>query len=157
MSGEAERIHPSRWGKDHWSTLAYIETRIVDHAGEPDWNHLRCDWSLHPYRHDGGDAKDCPTRLLNGATASPHDDWSCIEDAEAFGLLEWCGTGANPVFVLTTLGALVCGRLRAHKARGGTFATFDLCAETDDAGVPLSKRLDDPTPPRATPATTEDA
>lgn len=137
----AEHIHPSRWGQDHWSTLAYIETRVVDHGGAPDWRHLRCDWSLHPYYHSGGDAKGYPTRLLNGATASPHDDWSCIEDAEAFGLLEWRGTGANPVFRLTTLGSLVCGRLRAHKARSGSFATFDLCAEVDEAGVPLSRRL----------------
>jgi len=24
-------INISRWGKDHWSTLAYLETRVVDY------------------------------------------------------------------------------------------------------------------------------
>ena len=29
------------WGKDHWSLLAYIECRCVDHKGILDKNHLR--------------------------------------------------------------------------------------------------------------------
>lgn len=36
------------WGKDHWSTFGYIETRCVDHDGVPDREHMRCDTDLHP-------------------------------------------------------------------------------------------------------------
>jgi hypothetical protein len=27
------------WGKDHWTTLAYIETRCVDYDGVPNHDH----------------------------------------------------------------------------------------------------------------------
>lgn len=53
-----------------------------------------------------------------------HDDWDCIEDLVAAGLVEWHGTGAQPVFRLTPEGERVAGLLRAHKQRGGVFAGF---------------------------------
>lgn len=121
-----------RWGKDHWSTFAYIETRVVDYGGEPDLRHMRTDVSLHPNMgpHEcvgGGlpiDSAKHPTRLRDGASASPHDDWSCLDDAEAAGLLENVGSGANRRYRLTDHGLAVAASLRAHKAGGGSFATF---------------------------------
>lgn len=45
------------WGKDHWSTLAYVETRTVDHKGLLDHDHMRCSPGLHPMLHGVGRRK----------------------------------------------------------------------------------------------------
>jgi len=117
-----------RFGKDHWSTLAYIETRIVDHGGEPGKEHMRCDPDLHPGQTNsanrlGGKTKYA-TRLAGGEVLGNHDDWSCIEDMEAHGILENIGTGAQPIYRLTDYGMIVANALRNHKAAGGNWGDF---------------------------------
>jgi len=117
-------INVNEFGRDHWSAFGYIETRIVDHGGVPQKNHLRCIVKRHPFfAHEGGDASRYPTRL-KGRVQEDHDDWDCLEDLEGAGLLDNVGTGVNPVYRLTDLGREVAGRLRGHKGQGGTFATF---------------------------------
>jgi hypothetical protein len=95
-----------RWGKDHWSTFAYVETRIVDHKGKLNADHMRTHANRHPMllaakrvgrMFGGGDAY--PTRLkralpLGQVTGDPqpvelphHDDYDCLDDAIAAGLL----------------------------------------------------------------------
>lgn len=118
-----------RWGKDHWSTFAYVETRIVDHGGYLDPRHLRgCN----------GDASMYPTRLRGKFGESihlfGHTDLDCIADAVAAGLLE--GGRATQRdhdysikrltwhYQLTPKGHVVAGRLRAHKADGGQYHGF---------------------------------
>lgn len=118
------RVPIADWGKDHWSTLAYVETCIVDNGGRLDKRRMRCLDALHPQFAHGHDASGYPTRLRGGMTAEGHDDWSCVEDMVAEGLLEWRGTGAHPVFALTPSGQRVTAKLRAHKATGGNFAGF---------------------------------
>lgn len=94
------------WGKDHWSTFAYVECRIVDHAGMLEHDHMRTDADRHPLLMSAKRRaltanltdKEYPTRLK--ATAVPdadghfgivvlpdHDDYDCLEDAIAAGLL----------------------------------------------------------------------
>lgn len=127
-----DAIPLDKWGRDHWSVFAYIETCIVDNGGVPDLRRMRTDVSLHPhmgpYEPVGAgrpiDGAEYPTRLRDGATAAPHDDWSCLDDAEAAGLLLNIHTGANRCYRLTDRGLAVAGSLRAHKARGGSFTTF---------------------------------
>jgi hypothetical protein len=46
-------------------------------------------------------AKKYPTRLRNDVELSDHDDWDCLDDAEAAGLIESAGTGINPTYKLT--------------------------------------------------------
>jgi len=117
-------ISIEKWGKDHWSTFAYIETRIVDHGGQPQIEHMRCNNQLHPqFGHRGGCASAYPTKLREGEVPG-HDDWSCLDDAEAAGLLENVGTGLYRVYKLTKVGSSVARQLRDYKANGGTFATF---------------------------------
>lgn len=124
----SEHISIDRWGKDHWSTLAYIETRIVDHRGVPNREQMRCDPDIHPQFSNSGNASfpdsRYPTRLNDGSEIAGHDDWSCLKDAEREGLLEWHGTGIHPLFTLTDLGRKVAAELREHKANGGQFRTF---------------------------------
>jgi hypothetical protein len=68
--------------------------------------------------------KEYPTLLKGGEKLPHHDDWDCVEDAEREGLLFWVGSGLNPAFVLTEKGLKILAALRAHKARGGNFASF---------------------------------
>lgn len=113
-----------QFGKDHWATFAYIETRIVDHQGVPDNRHMRTHPKLHPgLGHLDGSAH--PTRLKNSKTIEDHDDWSCLEDCEAHNLLEHIGTGICPRYKLTPKGSRVAGALRAHKAAGKNFIDFN--------------------------------
>lgn len=82
------------WGKDHWSTFAYIETRIVDHGGMLLHDHMRCDANRHPILYSakrvGLDApgKQYPTRCKEHITPDQddqfgtwevhdHDDYDC--------------------------------------------------------------------------------
>lgn len=111
------------WGKDHWSTLMYIETRCVDHDGVPHRDHMRCNATIHPGLGGRGEGTS-PTRLNNGTEIAEHDDWSCVEDAEVAGFVEWQGTGINPVFRLTDEGWRVTHALRRHRAAGERVAEF---------------------------------
>jgi hypothetical protein len=129
-----------KFGKDHWSLFAYIETRCVDHKGILDKNHMRCkneaaaagrtypgsypSWDpkygtrLKGYFKDGGE-NDESLKLPE------HDDLDCFDDLEAAGLIENMGTGLHPAAKLTKYGHEIAGKLREHKANGGYFANFE--------------------------------
>lgn len=136
------------WGKDHWSLLAYIETRVVDYDGKLHNPHLRCNPDIHPaFAHGTGanradaamttytDGDESPTRLRSDCVLWMHDDWSCIEDFAAHGFIEiesidevrprnhMNGYGQATV-TLTEPGIELVEKIRRHKTRGGTFATF---------------------------------
>lgn len=113
----------SDFGKDHWSTFAYIECCVVDCKGILNNGRMRCIKNRHPFYDHGHDASACPT-LLKGAELRNHDDWDCVDDLIVAGLVEAVGSTMNPVFALTDLGRKVAAELRAHKARGGNFASF---------------------------------
>jgi hypothetical protein len=124
MPKKTAPIPIENWGRDHWSTFAYIETRIVDHKDVPQLEHMRCNNQIHgQLGHRGGCSSRYPTKLREGE-ATDHDDWSCLDDAEAAGLLENIGTDLNRVYKLTDKGFSVAGQLRRYKADDGNFATF---------------------------------
>jgi hypothetical protein len=106
--GSTAPVPVSRWGKDHWTTFAFVETRWVDHRGMLDHDRMRCDRRRHPAFYaakrrtiafgsdmDGG---RYPTRLKTevqgadgrwGVVELPgHDDYDCVDDALRAGLLE---------------------------------------------------------------------
>ena len=117
------------WGKDHWSTFAYMDTRCVDYIGVPNAEHLRVDGDRHPafangaWRSTGG--KKYPTLLKGGKRLADHDDWDCIDDLIAAGLLEWEGTDIHPVFKRTPKGRRYADLVREHKVNKGRFANFN--------------------------------
>ena len=143
----AGRIPPESWGKDHWSTLAYLECRIVDHRGRIEHDHMRCDPDRHPIMYGAkrrglmfGSDQKYPTRLRGGVDLADHDDYDCLDDFIAFGLVEVdmptvpgsvLVTGlveaelmTRATYRLTELGQRVAAELRAHKGGGGNFAGF---------------------------------
>lgn len=120
-----------QFGQDHWSLLAYIETRCVDFRGALDNQRLRIDPDRHPMllgrmqRLMGSNLKKYPTFLSGRVQLPNHDDWDCAKDLEACGFVVWGGTGANPVFSMTDKGSAMVAKLRKCKASGGSFGTFN--------------------------------
>jgi hypothetical protein len=92
MPSDAPRPFPrqvdfTRYTKEHWSFLLYIETLLVDHGhGRPDH------------------------RRMNEA------DRDAADRMEGDGLLEWGGTGINPDFRLTETGWAVVHALRRARS-----------------------------------------
>ena len=135
---EVDYIPMNRWGKDHWSTLAYLETLAVDNRGVIDNKRMRCNPRIHRELAnisisgvmDGG---KYPTRLKDGEI-DKHDDWSCVEDIEHAGLITTSVkvTKRGMLFgnyqariKMTKLGLSISGMLRNHKASGGNFHEFN--------------------------------
>lgn len=149
-------IKPFLWGSDHWTTFAYIETRCIDYGGVLNKEHMRTDVKRHlmlvgasrrRFGDDFGGSKEYPTRLHGGLEIKDHDDWDCLLDMEAAGLLVidrrtvpeqalFAEPGKrgkisgiinrtfNPKVQMTNLGAVLAGALRAHKAGGGSYKDF---------------------------------
>ena len=133
-------IPMARWGHDHWQTLAYLETCAVDHAGKINNNRMRCNPRLHrelmsimPGANDG-DPDRYPTRARDGELIHNHDDWSCLEDMVAAGLVE-AGFKGNPytpfggtvaAVQFTEAGWAIAGQLRKHRGTGGRYADFSV-------------------------------
>ena len=135
-----EEITIEKFGKDHWSLFAYIETRTVDYNGILDKSHLRIKndvvrnstpYPINVYwKPEYGtklkgyfDKKDKKLQLPN------HDDLDCFDDLKKAGLIKNMGTGFNPVLnhpaELTKFGISVASKLRNHKANGGYFSNFN--------------------------------
>lgn len=94
------------WGRDHWSTLAYIATRCAGKGGQPDKRNMRCHPKRHPHHAHIGTRLDSapPTRLIGKTNLFDHDDWDCVDDMIAAGLVEAFGTGMFPAFGMTPAG-----------------------------------------------------
>jgi hypothetical protein len=120
----------SKFGKDHWSTFGYIHSVVVGQGGVPDRDRMRVDADLHPGLVGPQQAmvtwkRKYPTRLKGGVEKRNHDDWSAAEDLVVAGLIEWRGTGIDPVFKLTDLGWEIGRQLSDYKQAGGNFAAFE--------------------------------
>ncbi len=111
------------WGKDHWSTLAYIETVIV----EQQYFSIKKDQRMRTHSHhkelmhiDGSD--EYGTRLNNKKEIFYHDDWDCVYDAEKEKLVN---IKDNKV-TFTEYGYHILASLRKHKSEGGNFSNFKI-------------------------------
>ena len=124
-----------QWGKSHWSTFAYLETLCVDFSdgvARPDLARVSANLNRHPGLVGTTpfgtvlDGSDYGIMLADGKTlpGPEYDEWDCIYDMECYGLLTSGGTGINPEYRLTDLGAAVVAQLRKHKAQGGKFGNF---------------------------------
>lgn len=131
------------WGKDHWSTLAYIETVMVDSVGfqcgmdarmRSNRRNFRVMYQQCPKpKRMGGrcgigvamDAEKHGSRLSDGTTVSNHDDWCCLQDAQEAGFFV-DGNEVEPArfLLFSDKGKQAMAALRIHKAAGGTFGNF---------------------------------
>ena len=127
------------FGKDHFSLLAYVEALCVESikkgVGEIDYRRMRVNENTHGplarnlgvWRPEHGSRLKgywnekhnvCPSRRLD-----QHDDIDCLDDLGDAGLVEIISL-INGFVRLTDKGREIAARLRAHKSRGGVFATF---------------------------------
>jgi hypothetical protein len=128
-----------KWGKDHWSTLAYLETRCVDGSGKIENGKMRCNHRRHRefyaarVGHSLSSGIDYPTRLAGGEELENHDDWSCLEDMVKAGLVKaWFRVknhleafgGSEACVELTELGWKIAHALRKHRAAGLGYGEF---------------------------------
>ncbi len=129
---ELKPISMSNWGKDHWSTLAYLETLAVDNKGiaKPENVRMRTNEIRHPHLlgntgipSNALNGSGYPTRLKDGEVKE-HDDWDCVDDAVEEGLVEDVGTGLNRAYKFTKFGKEVMAKLRQFKMDGRSFGNF---------------------------------
>lgn len=141
----------AQFGKDHWSTLAYAETCLVDKGGfqvgfDPRMRQGRAHFRVMsqecpaPKQNPNGSSMgvvmqpEHATRVKGGVIEG-HDDWHCVQDMVNAGLMGIKrGDGlviplpdevdAGTFLHLTPLGQRVVGQLRAWKAFGGNFGDF---------------------------------
>lgn len=135
MIQEGEHVPLKRWGKDHYSLLAYAECRAVDNRGVLDYRHMRLNEKRHapygrPYMQDCKWRPNYGTRLKNfdkepSDQLEWHDDFDCLEDLEREGLVQ-AGTLVSQFVALTEKGLALASELRTWKAKGGNFAGFAL-------------------------------
>ncbi len=147
---DKDQIFPeAMFGKDHWSTLAYAETVMVDMNGfqigldahmRSNRRNYRVMLSECPkpkrVRQTGSlavasTAAEHGTRLRDGMVIAGHDDWSCVQDLAAAGYfrigdkvitdedVQPCAT-----LHLSEKGRRILNELREHKSNGGTFSDF---------------------------------
>lgn len=141
-------ISVEKFGKDHWSLLAYVESCCVDGRdgiGRLDRSRMRCNevkrplltavfrgpsfgWSQsHGTRLSGffkfEDCHDSQKSIDAGLLLAEHDDWDCLDDLEGAGFVEILSL-VNGHVKMTVLGQNVAGALRSFKAQGGKFADF---------------------------------
>lgn len=144
MAYENIYIPISMWAKDHWTTLAYIETVMVDNAGFQVGRDARMRSNRRNFRVM---SEDCPfpkrtdsnaaklaismrpehaTILKDGTKVPSHDDWCCIQDMAALGFFKCNADNIEPGVILnfSPLGEAIADELRKHKRDGGTYATF---------------------------------
>ena len=136
-----ELVPMDQWGKDHWSTLGYVEAVSVENAGfqvgqdprmKTNRRHTRVLAACpRPKRTAGFTlgvtmAPEHATRLKDGTQIANHDDWACLQDFVGAGLFQH-GAEVEPkkVLTLSERGLALTAALRAHKSNGGSYATFE--------------------------------
>lgn len=120
------------WGRDHWSTLAYIEAKLVDGdysvKFDPRMRQGRRNFRvLSKGRGCAGGVVMQPehgSRLSDGTILPWSDDWACVQDMLADGLFEDGEWDTGFPLKLTEKGYAVAAALRKHKAEGGTYSNF---------------------------------
>lgn len=117
-----------RFGKDHWSLLAYIETCCVDHAGRIDYRRIRVNPNTHPMLAIGqfSPRKWEPTysTILNDSTLIyGHDDVDCLDDLEKAGMIT-IDSVVNGLVALSPLGIQISAMLRKWKIEGKQYRDF---------------------------------
>jgi hypothetical protein len=99
-------------GRDHASTLVYLQTVTVNFAGivKDDFHGQRMSDRRRPGWQPG-----YGVRYWDGSQDGEKDDWDCLWDLEDLGLIKTKGTGFNPVVFMTALGNEVACKINAYR------------------------------------------
>lgn len=143
---DQQPVPRERWGKDHWTTLLYLETCAVDRRGRVEHAKMRTarrNWRLAGKIHGQANIMapdEYPTRLLpvQGERATfdavhltgGHDDWECLQDFVDAGLVTIEVEDETPyvsyplavTVTLTDAGREAANEARARRAETGRAA-----------------------------------
>lgn len=108
-------VAPERWGRDHWSVIAYAFSTL-GRGGELERQRMRVDGNPHP------------TTLRGGEQLVGHTDLDALADAEAAGVLTNVGTGFHPEVQFTPAG-LVLGQWLCRQRKLGAISWSSLTWE----------------------------
>lgn len=146
MSEADEYVPMSQWSKDHWSTLAYVETVVVECAGfqvgldarmKTNRRHFRvmsqqCGRPKRPGKSSTPSmaqvmSPEHATKIKDGSVVDGHDDWMCVQDFAAEGLFTVGAEDVEPGVILrfSERGNEIASALRRHKADGKNYASFE--------------------------------
>ena len=122
---ESVLISIEDWGMDHWATLIYIASRGNSYGGAINNAHMRCDADVHPEFCHTVRQDYLPTKLNDGSLVDKHDDWSCVEEMEFYGLVvfDWDESRTARI-TLTEKGWEMLERVTDHKKEGNTYDSF---------------------------------
>lgn len=141
---ENDQIPMALWGRDHWSTLAYVETQLVEGgyriSFDPKMRQKRRNFRVlaqNASRSEVGRGvvmqPEHGSRLANNTYLPWHDDWDCVMDMIQEGLFVNDGAiDAGYPLILTEKGHAAVAALRKHKATGGSFTD---CFPAIEAGI----------------------
>ena len=135
-------IPVNEWGVDHWSTLAYIGTVMVDlgkfQVGyDPRMRHGRrhhrvmIDQCPSPSRVSGVGivgpvmSAEHGTRLKDKSVVERHDDWHCVQDMIDLGLFDQTEMEPSDILTFSDKGHALVAELTKHKSNGGKFVEFE--------------------------------
>lgn len=141
--GLDEYIPMSYWSRDHWTTLSYIETVMVDFAGFQVGADARMKSNRRnfrvmsqecpkPKRASNGSAQamvmdpSYATKLNDGQQVPNHDDWACVQDMAAEGLFVQLPDDVQPGTILrfSEKGHKVANAFREFRRDGGKSGDF---------------------------------
>jgi hypothetical protein len=125
-------IPVEKFGKDHWSLLAYIETCCADNGGVIDLRRVRVNPNTHPLcavgQHSPRNWLPTYSTILNDSTLLyGHDDIDCLDDLEKAGMI-YIKSLVNGFVFLSPLGIKISARLRKHKIEGKQYRDFEIGA-----------------------------
>lgn len=140
LSSSAPVVPPSGFGPDHWGTLLYLESVVVDCQGfqvglDPRMKSTAAHLAElaacpHPRRAATTRALPVPmrpdhaSRRPDGSLFQGHDDWDCLRDFAAAGLLDAPVLAVGQVLRLSPAGCDLAASVRRFKAEGGQLAAF---------------------------------
>ena len=141
---DRSRIPTSRWGRDHWTTVVYAFCCLGSHGGTLDASKMRKKPGTTLLRGHRGHAiagmllslgGESPTRLAGEVDLYGHDDWDCLDDAEAVGILHNVGSGMHPVIHFTPQGLMLGQCLRRRIRRASDADTLTWAEVIHDSGL----------------------
>ncbi len=142
----ADRPDTTLWGKDHWSLLAYLECRAVDHRGHVDMRRMRVN-SVKRGVANGASERWKPesgTRLKDGSIPNPdHDDIDVFQELEDAGLVQNLATDLNPCVQITPVGFEVVHLIRQAGAAGGRYKDFNWTYPVEPDPAPVREPYDE--------------
>ncbi len=136
----ADRPDTTLWGKDHWSLLAYLECRAVDHRGHVDMRPMRVNSVKRGFTNGASERwkPEYGTRLKDGSIPNPdHDDIDVFQELEAAGLVQNPATDLNPCVQITPVGFEVVHLIRQAGAAGGRYKDFNWTYPVEPKPVPV--------------------